>query len=193
MLALLTEFAGSLNIDKNMNATQLNVCAEDLTESNEFYMLRMEDFKLCFKWARQGKYGEFYNRLDQPMIFGFLRKYMGERDSAIARKRDAEQGNYMQEVFQSDVMKGILKDVTDKLTIKEEPKEKVKHPDLNPLVQEALLIFDAYAAEVGALRCVECLLPDGEVKMLGQHDFVNTLLSYDSWSEFNGQVKFYNK
>jgi hypothetical protein len=119
MLALLTKLSHLVNVDRNMNNTQLIHCAESLVESNEFYMLRMEDFETCFNQSLNGRYGEFYNRLDQPMIFGFLRKYMAERDTAIARQRDNSQQNNIYELFQSEPMQRILNDVHDKLTHKE--------------------------------------------------------------------------
>jgi hypothetical protein len=121
MLALLTKFSHLLNVDRNMNNNQLIHCAEALVESNEFYMLRYEDFETCFDTALSGKYGEFYNRLDEPMVFGFVRKYMLERDAAIARKRDNEHASNIYEVVQTGPVYEILKEVSDKLSIKETP------------------------------------------------------------------------
>jgi hypothetical protein len=102
-----------------MNEFQIAMCAEAIVDSNEFYMFRVNDFALCFNNAMSGQYGEFYNRLDQPMLFGFLRKYMAERDTAIARQRDNSQQNNIYELFQSEPMQRILTDVHDKLTHKE--------------------------------------------------------------------------
>jgi len=48
MLALLTKFSHLLNVDRNMNNNQLIHCAESIVESNEFYMMRLEDFQTCF-------------------------------------------------------------------------------------------------------------------------------------------------
>jgi hypothetical protein len=98
-------------------------------------MMRLEDFQTCFNLALDGRYGEFYNRLDQPMIFGFLRKYMIERDTAIARKRDTEQNNSIYEVVQSDAVYQSLKEIADKLSIKEinEPIKFERKQDLGQL------------------------------------------------------------
>ncbi len=136
MLALLTKFSHLLNVDRNMNNNQLIHCAESIVESNEFYMMRLEDFQTCFNLALDGRYGEFYNRLDQPMIFGFLRKYMIERDTAIARKRDTEQNNSIYEVVQSDAVYQSLKEIADKLSIKEvnEPMKLERKQDLGQLL-----------------------------------------------------------
>jgi len=69
------------------------------------------------------------------MIFGFLRKYMAERDAAIARERDGSQQNNIYEIFQTEPMQRILSDVHDKLQHKEVqqmPKFERK-PDLGQL------------------------------------------------------------
>lgn len=152
MLALLTKFSHLLNVDRNMNNNQLIHCAEDLVDSNEFYMLRMEDFQTCFDTALSGKYGEFYNRLDEPMIFGFLRKYMLERDAAIARKRDTEQNNSIYDIVNSGPVYDILKEVSDKLTIKEAP-EPVKFERKQDLGQLFLSEWDKLPTkDVGGIK-----------------------------------------
>lgn len=120
-----------------MTEDQIALCASDIVDSSEFYMLRIEDFELCFKNAYAGAYGEFYGRLDQPMVFGFIRKYSIERDAAIARKRDSESDrSNIYQVFQTEPMQKILNEVTDKLSIKErtnEPKPERK-PDVGQII-----------------------------------------------------------
>lgn len=119
----LTEFRNKLNIDRNMTTDQISMCAEAIIDSNEFYMLRPEDFNLCFNYAATGQYGEFYGRLDQPMVFGFIRKYSIERDAAISRKREGElDRSNIYDIFGTETMQKILTDVHDKLKIKEAPK-----------------------------------------------------------------------
>jgi hypothetical protein len=119
IIKLLTDFRNRLNIDRNMSEIQIGMCAESIVDSNEFYMFRINDFAVCFNNAVCGHYGEFYNRLDEPMVFGFLRKYMIERDTAIARQRDNSQQNNIYELFQTEPMQKILTEVSDKLTHKE--------------------------------------------------------------------------
>jgi hypothetical protein len=117
----LTELRNTLNIDRNMSEQQIAMCAEAIVDSDEFYMLRAEDFDLCFRKASEGAYGEFYGRLDQPMVFGFIRKYSIERDAAIARKRDNESDrSNVYDIFQTKPMQKILSDVNLKLLIKEQ-------------------------------------------------------------------------
>jgi hypothetical protein len=117
----LTELRNTLNIDRNMSEQQIAMCAEAIVDSDEFYMLRAEDFDLCFRKAAQGAWGEFYGRLDQPMVFAFIRKYSIERDAAIARKRDTESDrSNVYDIFQTEPMQKILADVNSKLLIKEQ-------------------------------------------------------------------------
>lgn len=45
----------------------------------EFHYYKPEDFKLCFTKAKKGHYGIIYNRIDCPVIFGWLNAYDLER------------------------------------------------------------------------------------------------------------------
>lgn len=119
-----------------MTNEQINYCAESLVDSNEFYMLRPEDLDLCFKLVLSGRYGGFYDRLDQPMVFEFIRKYALERHETILEQNKKTQHSNIYEVFQTEPMQKILNEVTDKLSIKErknEPKPERK-PDVGQII-----------------------------------------------------------
>ena len=138
----LTELRNTLNIDRNMSEQQIAMCAEAIVDSDEFYMLRAEDFDLCFRKAAQGAWGEFYGRLDQPMVFSFVRKYSIERDAAIARKRDNESDrSNVYDIFQTEPMQKILADVNAKLSTKEQSQHDVspkpeRKPDIYQLCMD---------------------------------------------------------
>ena len=72
IMKCLTDFRNLLSIDHYMTADQISYCAESIVASNEFYMLRLEDFDLCFRMALNGELGQIYNRMDQPCVFKFL-------------------------------------------------------------------------------------------------------------------------
>lgn len=66
---------------------------------DEYWMLKPEDFKLCFNNAKKGVYGKVYDRLDGQVIFEWLDKYLKDRmDASESRsirnadlyKKDAE-------------------------------------------------------------------------------------------------------
>jgi len=104
-------------------------------DSNEFYMLRIEDYGVFFSMARRGELGKIDYSIDQNKIFVMLRAYCQQRDAAIARKRDNEHNANIYEVVQSGPVYQILKEVSDKLSIKEatEPVKIERKPDLGQL------------------------------------------------------------
>lgn len=161
----LTELRNTLNIDRNMSEQQIAMCAEAIVNSDEFYMLRAEDFDLCFRKASEGAWGEFYGRLDQPMVFGFIRKYSIERDAAIARKRDTESDrSNVYDIFNTEPMQKILADVNSKLLIKEQesqvqqPKTERK-PDIYQLCMDE---FDKL--------CRSMPVPNSPIRMTIYHE-----------------------
>ena len=118
---LLSDFTSVLNLHINMSSAQIVTCAEDLVESNEFYMLRIEDYSVFFKMARSLELGKIEYSMDQTKIFAMLRLFCEQRDKAIARKRDNEHAANIYEVVQTGPVYEILKEVSDKLSIKETP------------------------------------------------------------------------
>lgn len=87
----LTRLVASLNLKWNINDTQIKDIVQDLLE--EFPNETIEDFVLCFKNARKGKYGELI-RLDSPVIFGWMKIYLDEKyqlvESRWKEKKDEE-------------------------------------------------------------------------------------------------------
>lgn len=159
----LTELRNTLNIDRNMSESQIAMCAEAIVDSDEFYMLRAEDFDLCFRKASEGAWGEFYGRLDQPMVFGFIRKYSIERDAAIARKRDNESDrSNVYDIFQTEPMQRILADVNAKLSIKEQ-RDVAPKPERKPdIYQLCMNEFDQL--------CKAAPVPNSPIRMTIYHE-----------------------
>jgi hypothetical protein len=77
---------------------------------------------------------------------------MLERDAAIARKRDTEQNNSIYDIVNSGPVYDILKEVNDKLTIKEAP-EPVKFERKQDLGQLFLSEWDKLPTkDVGGIK-----------------------------------------
>lgn len=128
-----------------MTAQQIAMCAESIVE--EMWRFKLDDIDLCFRIGLTGKYGQIYDRMDQMVIFGWLKEYEKERDGAIAKKRDAENisSNNVYEIFQHPQMKSILQDVTAKLDVKSKPTEHLKIRELSKeekLIQQWMKEFD---------------------------------------------------
>lgn len=119
IIVILTKAVSTVNIQMNMNPTQIAMCANAIAD--EKWMLRLDDIQLCMERGCLGYYGELFNRLDQMVIFGWFKKYEAERDEAIARKRDSEQAGNLYQLFDNEPMKQILHEVTDKLIMQKMP------------------------------------------------------------------------
>lgn len=100
-----------------MNADQIRSCAEDIVE--EKWYLRIDDIDLCLRRGMLLEYGEIYNRMDQSVIFGWLKKYETERDSHLSKVRDENHRNNVYEIWQEGPLLDIVRDVANKLSEKE--------------------------------------------------------------------------
>lgn len=95
----LTEF---FNIQGNMTEGQVVNTVNLIRE--KYWMLKPDDFKLCFKRVMSGDFGKVYNRLDGHVIMEWLDKYVDERSvwfydyqSADHRKISSEYQRNMEE------------------------------------------------------------------------------------------------
>jgi hypothetical protein len=74
---ILIDLIKFFNIGKSMNDEQVGQTIQLIQE--EFWMLKPEDFKLCFNNAKKGLYGKVYDRLDGQIILEWLGRYLSER------------------------------------------------------------------------------------------------------------------
>jgi hypothetical protein len=74
---ILIDLVKFFNIGKSMNDEQVGQTIQLIQD--EFWMLKPEDFKLCFNNAKKGLYGKVYDRLDGQIILEWLGKYLNER------------------------------------------------------------------------------------------------------------------
>jgi len=77
-------FCDALNVKENMNMIQI------LETSYEFFKTysydSLKDLMLCLKKARNGEYGEIYNRIDQQVVMIFWQKYQEEKSVYLENK-----------------------------------------------------------------------------------------------------------
>ncbi|BDD11756.1 hypothetical protein FUAX_41880 (plasmid) [Fulvitalea axinellae] len=95
---MLMRTANYFNLGKTMNAGQVFEVCDLILE--EYPHESLEDFALCFRYARKGRYGKLYDRLDGGVIFGWVHEYMEEKSiarEAETRKRRKEQEREMEE------------------------------------------------------------------------------------------------
>lgn len=85
---IINDLVNYFNVGKTMDHQQINETVELIIE--EFWMLKPDDFKLCFKNAKRGMYndGKMYDRIDGQVICSWLYKYADERVRVFMRKND---------------------------------------------------------------------------------------------------------
>jgi len=131
-----------INIDKNMNADQINFSAEHFVQHHWKYSL--EDVQLCLDRGVAGIYGTIYNRLDLSILNEWVSKFEQERDTHITAMRTEEQKqNNIYEMFQHPQIMEAMQQAADKLSIKEEPVREVKRENPPPLEIALMREYDA--------------------------------------------------
>jgi len=73
----ISDLVDFFNLGKTMTAEQIAQTVELIIE--EFGILKIDDFKLCFSRAKKGYYGQVYDRLDGQIILLWLNTYTENR------------------------------------------------------------------------------------------------------------------
>lgn len=81
---IIDDLINFFSIGKSMGADQIAQTIQLIQE--EYFMLKPEDFKLCFNNAKKGKYGKVYDRLDGQIILEWISKYQADRFSHSEQK-----------------------------------------------------------------------------------------------------------
>lgn len=77
LVKLLADLVKFFNVGKSMNSDQVAQTVDLLLQ--EFYFLKLEDFKVFFNRLKSGHYGQLYDVLDGSIIMTRLREYCSER------------------------------------------------------------------------------------------------------------------
>lgn len=114
---LISRCCAMLNIEKNMNADQINFAAEHIVQEKWIYSL--EDIQYCLDRGAAGMYGTIYNRLDLSILNEWIAKFEQERQSHItAMKTEDQQNNNIYEIFNHPKMTEAMQDVVTKIDAK---------------------------------------------------------------------------
>jgi hypothetical protein len=113
------------NLQQPMNAQQLLLTAELIME--EYYYLRIEELRVCFRMAMKGEFGPVYNRIDGQVFFEWIIKYMPKRQLITDRmKQEQQSNNNIYEMFQHPQVQEAIQQAADKLKIEEAPAQEAK-------------------------------------------------------------------
>jgi hypothetical protein len=112
----LTRLVANLNLKWSLNDAQIKTIVEDLIEKypNE----TIEDFILVFKKARLGEFGELI-RLDSPIIFTWMEKYLEEKYQVVEDKLMKEKDEFFRKVVPENSERDYLQEWLD--SIKDAP------------------------------------------------------------------------
>jgi hypothetical protein len=144
IMQLVTRCTQLLNVQNNMNAMQIEFCAETIME--QMWMYSLEDIQLCLDRGAVGAYGTIYNRIDPATVLAWFPLYDQERQvvsKAINDNEKLQQNIY--EIFNHPAMKAALEK-----TVEEMPKVEIKadttERKLTPFEQMILNEYDALPA-----------------------------------------------
>jgi hypothetical protein len=140
-MQLVTRCTQLVNVQNNMNAMQIEFCAENILE--KMWMYSLEDVQLCLDRGAIGEYGTIYNRIDPATILAWFTAYDQQRQTiSDAINEGKKQQNNIYEMFQHPKIMDAMQQAADKLKIKEKPRETVK-TELSQFEQQLLNEYDA--------------------------------------------------
>jgi hypothetical protein len=142
VVALMDECQQYFNLQQPMTPQQLMLTAELIME--EYYYLRVEEFRLCFRMAMKGEYGPVYNRIDGQIFFEWIRKYFSKRDAVTDRMvKDQQSSNNIYEMFQNPQVIEAIQQTADKLKIEEAQAREVRRSEVSAFEQKLMAEYDA--------------------------------------------------
>lgn len=140
IMELVTRCTQLLNVQNNMNALQIEFCAENILD--KMWMYSLEDIQLCLDRGAIGAYGTIYNRIDPATVLAWFPLYDQQRQLAIdAVNENDKQINNIYEMFQHPQVVDAIQQAADKLKIEEAPVQEVKRDKPSRLEQ---MLIDEY-------------------------------------------------
>jgi hypothetical protein len=115
IMELVTRCTQLVNVQNNMNALQIEFCAENILE--KMWMYSLEDVQLCLDRGAIGEYGTIYNRIDPATILAWFPLYDAQRQTiSDAINESNKQQNNIYEMFQHPQIMEAMQTAADKLS-----------------------------------------------------------------------------
>ena len=142
IMQLVTRCTQLLNVQNNMNALQIEFCAENIME--KMWMYSLEDVQLCLDRGAIGEYGTIYNRIDPATVLAWFPLYDQQRQLAVDGINEKEkQTNNIYEMFQHPQVVDAIQQAADKLKIEEAPAQEAKRTSPSRFEQMLMDEYDA--------------------------------------------------
>lgn len=136
-MELVTRCTQLLNVQNNMNAMQIEFCAENILD--KMWMYSLEDIQLCLDRGAIGAYGTIYNRIDPATILAWFPLYDAQRQLAVDGINENEkQANNIYEMFQHPQVVDAIQQAADKLKMQEAPVQEAQRSN-PPQIEIALM------------------------------------------------------
>jgi len=141
VMQLVTRCTQLVNVQHNMNALQIEFCAENIIE--KMWMYSLQDVQLCLDRGAIGQYGTLFNRIDPATIIAWFVKYDQQRQIAVETiNNDQQKQNNIYEIFDNEEMLQAAHYAVDKLSIKEQAPDTAPTRHVTPIEK---MIMDEYA------------------------------------------------
>ena len=88
VLYFLNDFDRSINVVNGLTPDQKREVATLIVE--DLPLLTVHDLRVIFRNAKKGDYGEYYNRMDVPMVFRWCKEYLHQRSLKYAEMSRAQ-------------------------------------------------------------------------------------------------------
>jgi hypothetical protein len=125
IMELVTRCTQLLNVQNNMNALQIEFCAENILD--KMWMYSLEDIQLCLDRGAIGAYGTIYNRIDPATVLAWFPLYDQQRQLAVDGINEKEkEANNIYEMFQHPQVVDAIQQAADKLKIEQAPEPEAK-------------------------------------------------------------------
>lgn len=92
IMLLLIWLKKQLNINNNISPEQIKSLAVELVEEKELMSITVDELAVIFKNGKNGNYGSDFHRLDAQIIYGWIRKYIKERNQ---RQKKGRENNHL--------------------------------------------------------------------------------------------------
>lgn len=113
---LITDLLKSFNYSRTMNVDQVGRLTNMIISCYPDYM--PEDFKRCFEGMKRGKYGKFFEGMDENKILDAIEVYGIERDNEIIELRKNESNEHkIQSKEVGEVFLPVLKKIVEKYDV----------------------------------------------------------------------------
>jgi hypothetical protein len=141
IMMLVTRCSQLVNVQNNLNALQIEFCAEQIM--SRMWMYSLEEVQVVLDSGASGKYGTIFNRIDPATILEWFPKYDAERQvvvDAINENEKLQQNIY--DIFNHPAMKAALEKTVAEMPTVEIKVDKIER---KPSSFEQLII-DEFAA-----------------------------------------------